>query len=319
MIPALPREKFYEQLAINIKGQALLQRYHAAAHLEASDDELFWKAFFDRYAPHRKILFLSHSSNEKGVNTSGVDHAFLFRNHLDNIFFICIDSDYRFLMSEPNIDIQHFIFQTYTYSFENHHCYIKGINSAIKRAIGFENTFFSFEHFLKEYSHAIYNLFIWHLYFVKYDEHAFTKLEFRRYITLYPIYFRFDKEHNAFVDFHEFKAKIGEKIHYLRQNYPHVNISYIDNYYREMGVNPDNVYLYIRGHNVFDLLCALGNKVVDEIISRQKKNNKKNKSILNKLDNQRKSFESELKKNIFFEEYPEINKIASDIKMFFNT
>ena len=318
MIPVLPREQFYEQLAINIKGQALLQRYHAVAHLEAADDERFWKPFFDHYAPNRRILYLSHSSNEKGIETSGVDHAFLLRQHLDNTLFICIDSDYRYLMDEPDIDIQNFIFQTYTYSFENHHCYINGINEVCKRAVGFENNFFSFEHFLKEYSHAIYDLFIWHLYFVKYDEHAFSKLEFRRYITLYPLRFRFDNEHNAFVDMHEFKFKIGERIHYINQHYPYVNLSYLKDYYRKRGIRPDNVYLYIRGHNIFDLLCALGNKVVDEIILRQKKNNKHNKAMLEKIENQRKSFEFELKKNIFFEQYPEITKIGEDIRTFFN-
>jgi hypothetical protein len=316
MITSYSRELFYQQLAINIKGQARLQRYDAVAHLEASEDEHFWSRFFKRYAPDKKILFLAHSSNEKGVETSGVDHSFLFRKYLDKQFFICIDSDYRYLMREHNIDYKHFIFQTYTYSFENHHCVPQLLDEVCKQCCGLYNDFFDFDRFLKEYSRIVFDLFIWHLYFVQYDEKRFTKLEFRRIASLYPSSHDFDVRNNCNAVLRELQYRVNDKIGELREEYHYVNIKALQTKYMSLGIFPDNAFLFIRGHNIFDMICAVGNKVIDELMFRQK-HKSENRKHITELEANRRSFEIELKNNLLFEGYPEIRRIKNEIEAFF--
>jgi hypothetical protein len=66
------------------------------------------------------------------------------------------------------------------------------------------------------------------------------------------------------------------------------------------------------------MICAVGNKVIDELIYRQK-HKVENKKRINELEVNRRSFETELKNNLLFEGYPEIRRIKNEIEVFFNS
>ena len=119
------KHAFYESAAKRFKAELRLRGGTAAVHIENKNDEVFWwKVLHDAY-PQGKFRFISGSRSINGNITSGCTQCLQYRDFLDRHFWIAIDSDYRYLSEEPNIDAKHFILQTYTYSFENHFCFWK--------------------------------------------------------------------------------------------------------------------------------------------------------------------------------------------------
>ena len=119
------KHAFYESAAKRFKAELRLRGGTAAVHIENKNDEVFWwKVLHDAY-PQGKFRFISGSRSINGNITSGCTQCLQYRDFLDRHFWIAIDSDYRYLSEEPDIDAKHFILQTYTYSFENHFCFWK--------------------------------------------------------------------------------------------------------------------------------------------------------------------------------------------------
>ena len=70
--PLYHKERFYQQMAENIKGQVRMLRFDCAAHLEANEDEYFWGRLFKKYAPEKRILYMTYSKSPQGNHTTGV-------------------------------------------------------------------------------------------------------------------------------------------------------------------------------------------------------------------------------------------------------
>ena len=139
--------------------------------------------------------------------------------YLNPKFFICIDSDYRYLLQEQGIDVKHYIFQTYTYSFENHHCYDKGLNELCYRITTLPNNVFDFHQFLKEYSNIVYKLFLWHLYFLVADPKRFSIADFNELIS-FQWQRRPDIRQNGRHELNKLKGRIEQKLAQLREELP---------------------------------------------------------------------------------------------------
>ena len=91
----------------------------ASVHLEDSDDKDFWNAMLQSRKPGR-YYFITQSRSPKGFDTKGCEQCLKYRPYLSKHFFICIDSDMRYLLQETGLDAANYICQTYTYSWENH-------------------------------------------------------------------------------------------------------------------------------------------------------------------------------------------------------
>ena len=97
-------------------------------HVESKSDIPFWSAVLQHFRPTEKFHFRASSQNENGQRTSGVTQCLKYINHLSKDFFICIDSDYRYLLGDDRLTPARYVLQTYTYSFENHLCFATGLN-----------------------------------------------------------------------------------------------------------------------------------------------------------------------------------------------
>ena len=90
-------------------------KYRSVVHLEDDEDKVFWDTMLQRFRPGN-YFYVSYSKSEKGNDTHGCDQCLKFFPYLTDRFFVCIDSDFRYLMGEPDIDSDHYVIQTYTYS-----------------------------------------------------------------------------------------------------------------------------------------------------------------------------------------------------------
>lgn len=91
----------------NIEAQAeyygnipiLDPKFKSSIHLEDKEDELFWDTLLQQYRPG-SYFYIYHSKSDSGNETSGCTQCLKYEGLLSERFFICIDSDLRFLCGE---------------------------------------------------------------------------------------------------------------------------------------------------------------------------------------------------------------------------
>jgi hypothetical protein len=312
MTPAYTQNQHYENLAFYYANAAILLKCVASVHVEAFDDAVFWEKTFTYFVPDKKLNFIWASNTPSGNETTGSAQCLKYKNYLSNRFYICIDSDYRYLLQVEGIDATNFIFQTYTYSIENHLCFTSKLNAIAKKCTGVEAVVFDFEAFLLTYSRAIYDTFIWHLHFLRNgDFETFSKEEFNRILSLNGMP-GFSINNNGESIIYELSMRCNSKMAQLRITHPNVDLIPEKAHFTALGLNQDNVYLYIRGHNLFDLILKTGNEVNNRILKIEF-NRLENNELAHTLYAKTTPFQRELERVIVFEGYPEIEKVGNDI------
>lgn len=314
MIPISTEEQHYSQLAIDLLGQSILLKCDASVHVEDFDDAVFWEGILNHYTSNRKKFnIIWYSQTPKGNEATGVVHCLKFKPYLNQKFFICIDSDYRYLLQEPEIDVNHFILQTYTYAIENHYCFSDRLNEIPLKCTGLINNIFDFKTFLIDYTRAVYDAFIWHLLLLKQnDDSSFSKDEFSKMISLLQCAPLYDITHNGKEVIHILEERCRKKTDELKHLYPHIDLDAEKVYFQTLGLHANNAYLYVRGHDLYDLIYAIGKEVNEALLNTEKERLANNEAI-KRLFSKKKSFNSVLDKDIQFGEYAEIDKIGEDV------
>lgn len=277
------KHAFYESAAKRFKAECRLTGATAAIHLENKNDEIFWAKVLHEAYPQGKFRFIAASRSFSGNMTAGCTQCLQYREFLDRRFWIAIDSDYRYLTEESGIDANHFVLQTYTYSFENHFCYYKNCQRAIDVA---PLPSFSFEKFFREYSRAVYPLLVWQLYLQEVGEDAFPQKVFHRLLTL-PLGHR-SIYNNGDSVLRLLRERCSKLLKHLKQTYPDADTTWYEARCNAQGVHRDNCYLFVRGHQLYDMIVAQGSRF-------------------------NKHFEKEITSQLYFGEYDEIIKIHNDI------
>ena len=292
---------------------AKMFRCRAAIHVENKDDIIFWSAVLKHFRPDDRFHFIAGSRNEFGHETSGVTQCLKYYDFLNKDFFICIDSDYRYLLRERGFDTGHFILQTYTYSFENHHCFADGLDDVCGQVTHLNNTVFDFKEFLHNYSSVIYDLFIWHLYFMNADPTRFTKYDFNHYLNIYACKTRVKIADNVAMALEELRIRVEKRTGYFGRKFPNADLEQVKKKYQEMGLTPETTYLFLRGHNVYDMISAICKDVCKVLLEREKSTRFTREAIAN-LYRDRNHVDMQLKQNVKYGAYPAIQKIETDIQ-----
>ena len=229
-------------------------------YVESDIDIPFWKEIFVRYAPNSKFTFKSSYKTKKGKDALLKE----FKGKLGNFLLLCVDSDYHYLLQDSTINSRtvnnsQYIFQTYTYSIENYKCWHKSLNKLPVRASLNDRDILNFETLLKDYSSVIYELFVYYIN-AKLNEKNFFQKEFLSIISfgkqLIPCEIKFDT----------IQEKADAKIQELKKTA--LNVENTQNSLTKLGVNKDNVYLFISGHFIFDKIVE---PIMKQAVSRLKK------------------------------------------------
>lgn len=291
---------------------AKMFRCRAAVHVENKDDIIFWSAVLKHFRPGERFHFIAGSRNEFGHETSGVTQCLKYFDFLSRDFFICIDSDYRYLLKEQGIDADHFVIQTYTYSFENHHCFADGLDDVCGRVTHLKNNVFDFRKFLTDYSRIIYDLFIWHLYFLNSDPSHFTKYDFNSYVNIITIKSKVRITERVACALDVLRSRVEKKVGYLGRKYPNADLQLIKDRYKALGLTPDTAYFFVRGHNLYDMISCISKEVCKNLLE-QEKNGRSTREAIANLYRDRNNVDLQLKQNIKYGEYSAIRKVEEDI------
>lgn len=284
------KSSFYRNAAKGFSASTLLYKVDSVVHVEAEDDIWFWRQILSKYRPV-KYKFIAGSLNAKNQFTTGCCQCLKYKDYLSQRFFICIDSDLRYLLNE-DISAAKGILQTYTYSWENHCCFADKLQEKFEELTK-KRDIFDFRAFLKNFSMILHKPFIFMLYNERNGLTSFDRIQFKNLISLQLK--SGDEQNNG----HALLKRLADTIEQtISPLYTSFDFEKEANYYADKGVFPDNVYLYIRGHSLYNIINIIGNHL---------------------CYNTGVDFEGNiLKSAILFEEYYAIDKIKNDIPILNN-
>lgn len=175
----------------------------------------------------------------------------------------------RRFSEESNIDAEHYIAQTYTYSWENHCCEAKNLN---QRFVLISKDF-DFHKFLLELSNIVYLPILYLIYYKERDNQKWNVNKFKKCVPIQVQ--RTDLAHNGesillFVksSFEEALSKILIKDSELKC---------LKDRMQKFDLTPSRAYLYMQGHSLYNLISYIGSLLC------RGKNTRFDQEILNDL------------------------------------
>lgn len=225
----------------------------ASVHLENAEDKRFCDAILQRHHPGR-YYFISQSRSARGQNTSGCEQCLNYRSYLSKDFFVFIDSDMRYVLQQEDIDALHFVCQTYTYSWENHYCESKALQKRYVQAVEEkgQTVCFDFVGFLDVLSKLFYDPFALFVKNLKDKSDTFTITALCGCI---PRQCHGDElNDNGKPLLHRIQSNLTT----YQRTAEHTDLNAAKDFLRSVGIDETNVYLHLRGHNLYDLVCYIG-------------------------------------------------------------
>lgn len=278
-------------VARNLKGLRHLYRTDLIARVESEDDIQFWQNAISKGRPGKKVKFLPAEISEANadVRQRGKGICMRYVRHLDNTFIICVDSDFDKFVNPGKLTPQKHILQTHTYSWENHHCQYDNLQNVWK-SVG--NSSFDFKIFLHEFSRIIYPALICMLTSLSMRKRSWNLRGLCGSILSCQPNRQGALDNNGQQLLEEIKAKVDLWIS-EQAALEEADKDSMKSLCASVGLQPDNAYLYMQGHCVFDLIYRIGNA----------------------LCNGTHSFEYEVLRNtISYGTYKEIQEVIDDIQ-----
>lgn len=284
---AADKNAYFKDVAKGLAASAKLYKVDSIVHVEDKDDIWFWEQLLPKYRAGR-YKFKPATMNEKGNRTTGCTQCLKYKDFLSQKFFICIDSDLRYLFGE-DISAANGILQTYTYSWENHCAFASKLQQSFESHTQ-KSKDFNFTLFLQQYSTIVYKPFLLMLYQEKNNLIDFSRDTFRQCISLQ--YRKEDEQSNGRQFLERLSSQLLEKTKDVIDNCG-FDFEKESAYYTTIGVKEGNSYLYIRGHCLYNSLVSIGTRL---------------------CENTGVDFEQNiLKAALAFEQYDEISQIKKDI------
>ncbi len=251
------------------RGKHLALDGEVKIFVEANDDMIFWREIFFHFAPKLKIKI--YKSGEKTpISGSKLLEDRLDREGVNQYKIICFDSDYERYWSKNSRYESLYIFQTFSHSIENHNCFPAFLDRLVRIVTETENIQPWFSEFLKKYSQTVYPLFVYFVYDKLNNKNILTDKDFHCAIFTQKFFQKNIASKTTENDIIEnIKIKINERIAELKKvisdNDLQSTSEYLQNSY---NINKDNVYMYLRGHNLEDtVITALLNWLCYDFIN----------------------------------------------------
>lgn len=240
--------------------------------VEDEIDVVIWHRILTHFAP--KLNFDVHPySYDSDIKGKGKAQILAQANQFGRYFIGCVDSDYDWILKHQTvfgniINITPYILQTYAYSVENLaaqpyaivdcmlECYLHSCE-LLRHLDSDYNTF------LLSLSKDVYDILIWHLTMIEKQEHLNQIPTGRDFIFGNNHYsdilgnhtMPIGAKHKAILS--RFSNRTRELAQHYAVEYPQLLLSYSElkeTLYNECNLSPENAYLYVRGHNLYDFL-----------------------------------------------------------------
>ena len=250
-------------------------RRRIVAYVESYDDIFFWRTILSQLETDRIYFEIMLPSRENKLKR-GKKAAMMsmLSDKVGGHMIACIDADYDYLLqgitpTSQAILSSPYVFHTYAYAIENMQCYAPALHDVCVAVTLNDHVIFDIERYLREFSEAIYPLFVWNIWYYRtpdYDEFSMT--EFLKIIEAGHFSLK-----NPAERIKNIRRKVESKCRFLQNQNPEATESYekLKTILEQLGVNPQNTYLFIQGHHLFDkiVLPMLSDICSKLIIERQ--------------------------------------------------
>ena len=218
-----------------------------------------------------------------------------------------------------------YVFHTYAYAIENLQCYAPSLHDTCVAITLNDHRIFDFEDYMRQYSEAIFPLFIWSVWAYRTGNHnRFSLADFSRIVD--PGGFNIADPQPS-ID--HLRRKVGTKVRQLQAEYPDNKTEYlrIKEDIKLLGVTPQTTYLYIQGHSLFDnVIVPILNKVCNRLrqerqeeIARTARHHTQKRNEMSCYEHSLQDIRQMLKKNVGYMQSKPIFRIQQDIELYLAT
>jgi len=285
------QDSYWKQVAKHHIASRRLYKVDVVIHTEDVDDIAFWRIVIAHVHADKKVKFISSDNNESGNRVTGKSHCLKYIPYLCPHFLLCIDSDFDYLLGNDNICSHEYIIHTHTYSWENHYCYINGLQRMWEQKVSCN---FRFDCFLSQISPLLYDALI-KLLVVKANNGRQFSLDALCSAILSVKLNKAALSNNGAT----YIINMEKSIHSLTADID-IDDRTIEAYkakYAALGMHEDNAYLYMQGHCVYDMILRIGTFLTDQSID-----------FKNQI----------LSQTLMFDEYPEIKSVQNHLAQVLN-
>ena len=244
-------------------------RRRIVAYVESYDDIYFWRtvlSVFENEQRYFEVMLPSHKKLERGKKSVLMNFV---GDKIGPDMIACVDADYDYMLQGATAQSQKvlespYVFHTYAYAIENLQCFAASLHDVCVAVTLNDHRVFDFEDYLRQYSEAIFPLFVWSVWSYRTGNHnKFSLSDFDRVID--PGGFNV---FNPQPSLDHLRRKVNNKVRQLQAEYPNNKETYLKlkDEVKALGVTPQTTYLYIQGHHLFDnVVVPILNKVCNRL------------------------------------------------------
>ena len=243
----------YIAAAGRLQGRRAPRR--VVAYVESYDDILFWKDVLAEASDGQtqfEVMLPSRLSLGRGKKIA-------MANRLGPNMIACVDADYDFMMqgATPTSEMlcaSPFVLHTRVYSIENLQCHADTLAQVCVMATLNDHEIFDFQYFLEQFSRIVHPLLVWNVWVYKYGVFSqFSLSDFARTVELRNINLYHPEQALEYL-----RHKVNKKISWLQRRFPQGRSTYrpLREEMEALGATPDKAYLYMRGHDLLDVVIS---------------------------------------------------------------
>lgn len=302
-------------------------RRKIVAYVESYDDILFWRTVLGRFEDDTRyfeVMLPSRGTLKRGKKSVLMN---FISGNVGRDMIACVDADYDYLLqgvtpTSEKILSSPYVFHTYVYAIENFQCYAAGLHNVCVMATLNDHAIFDFVDYMRRYSEACFPLFVWSVWMYRTGNYSdFSLTDFCKVIDLG----RFSvSEPQVSID--HLRGKVRRKVNMLQNRYPKAKASYLKlkDELMGLGVTPQDTYLYIQGHHVFDnVVVPIMNKVCNLLrtereneIYRTSAHHTQMRNEMSCYENSLESIPSMLKKSTGYAGSGQFRRLQEDVRRF---
>ena len=307
-------------------------RRKIVAYVESYDDIFFWRSILGRFENQTRYfeIMLPTRDNRLERGKKAAIMSLINGGKTGRDMIACVDADYDYLIqgctpTSKAILGNPFVFHTYAYAIENMQCYAPTLHDiCVAVTLNDDRTLFDFEAYLREFSLAIFPLFVWNIWYYRSPRYTeFTITDFLRSISISHLNIDHPAESIAAL-----RHKVANKVHALQHRNPNAKESYlkVKEDIKRLGVDPAETYMYIQGHHLFDdIVSPLLKQVCQRLIrsrqteiSRQSIHSEQCRNELSCYTSSIADADFMLKKCMGHLESPQCKSIMADLQRYIN-
>ena len=303
------------------------KRHRIVAYVESYDDIFFWRTVLGRFENDKRyfeVMLPSHDTLMRGKKSVLMN---FIGDSVGPDMIACVDADYDYLMqgatdtSRRIVDCP-YVFHTYAYAIENLQCYAPSLHDVCVMVTLNDHAIFDFADFMRQYSQACHPLLVWSVLMYRtgrYSEFSLTAMCQATELGK----FNLDRPYECL---EHLRRKVQRKVSQLQHRNPDAKEPFLK-LRRELaglGVLPENAYLFMQGHHVFDnvvvpvltRVCARLRQERELEICRTSAHDTQRRNEMSCYEHSLMDVRSMLKKNMGYKDSPQFVRLQHDVEAY---